>query len=488
MELHVILGNQLFEAKYLKKMEGAFFMCEDWDLCRHFRPHKAKIYLFLTAMREYRDYLSEKKDLHYFELEPKAQFFQKLEKTLKKTKAKKIKMFEIEDKFFEKKMSDFAKKQKIELEFLPSPNFICTRDEFYQYLEEGKKPFMKTFYEQQRQQNDVLMDGDKPLGGKWSFDAENRKKIPKKYDVIEKMPQENKSPYREEILTLIDKHFEDHHGQAEEFYFPTNHKDSKKALKIFFDEKLGLFGDFEDAIDDRHPFLYHTLFSPLINLGLLQPMDVVKEAQKRVDKNNINAVEGLVRQVMGWREFMRGIYQNYDEKQQSENFFGHKNKLAPCWYSGDTGIPVVDKTIKKILKYGYCHHIERLMVLSNLMLILKVHPQEVHRYFMEMFVDSLDWVMGPNVFGMGQFSDGGIFATKPYFSGSNYITKMSHEKKGDWCDEWDGLYWRFIDENREFFKKNYRMSMMVSMYDKMDEEKKKRILKAAKSAEKRLTV
>ena len=488
MDLHVILGNQLFELKYLKKMQGEFFMCEDWDLCRHFKPHQAKIYFFLTAMREYRDYLSSHRKLHYFQLISSPQFFEKLEETVRKIKSKKIVMFEIEDKFFEKKMNEFIKKNDLEVEYLTTPNFICHRNEFFEYLEGAKKPFMKTFYEQQRQKHNILMDGNNPLGGKWSFDSENRKKIPKKYDVIVNMPPANSSIHREDVLALIEKHFSDHNGQASEFYFPTNHKEAKQALKVFLDQKLDKFGDFEDAIDDRHPFLYHTLFSPLINVGLLQPMDVVKEAQSRVNNDNLNAVEGLVRQVMGWREFMRGIYQHFDEKQQKENFFHHKKKLSKSWYTGETGIPVVDKTIKKVLKYGYCHHIERLMVLSNLMLILKIHPQEVHRYFMGMFVDSLDWVMGPNVFGMGQFSDGGIFATKPYFSGSNYIVKMSHEKKGDWCDEWDGLYWRFIDDNRDFFSKNYRMSMMVSMFDKMDDEKKTRILKAAESAERRLTL
>ena len=416
MDLHVILGNQLYELKYLKKMQGEFFMCEDWDLCRHFKPHQAKIYFFLTAMREYRDYLSAQRKLHYYELIPEPQFFEKLEKTARKIKSKKIVMFEIEDKFFEKKMNEFVKKNNWEIEYLRTPNFICSRDEFFEYLDGAKKPFMKTFYEQQRQKHNILMDGDKPLGGKWSFDSENRKKIPKKFAVIDKMPARNSSPHREDVLSIIEKHFSSHNGQAKDFYFPTNHKEAKKALKLFFEQKLDKFGDFEDAIDDRHPFLYHTLFSPLINIGLLQPMDVVKEVQKRINKGNLNAVEGLVRQVMGWREFMRGIYHHFDEKQQKENFFKHKNKLSKSWYTGETGIPVVDKTIKKVQKYGYCHHIERLMVLSNLMLILKIHPQEVHRYFMEMFVDSLDWVMGPNVFGMGQFSDGGVFATKPYFS------------------------------------------------------------------------
>ncbi len=484
MEIHVILGNQLFETKYFKTFEGHFFMCEDIDLCKHYRPHKAKIYLFLVAMREFRDQFD--KSLDYFELEEKPQFFEKLAKTLKKKKAKKIKMYEIEDRFFEKKMSDFCEENKIELEYITSPNFICSRDEFSDYIERTNKPFMKTFYEEQRLKHDVLMDGEVPIGGKYSFDSENRKKVPKKFDLIDEIPPKNNSKHRDDVLALIDKYFSDHPGDAEEFYFPTNHKDAAKHLDEFFKTKMQLFGDYEDAIDERNPFLYHSLVSPLINIGLLHPLTVVKKAQKALNKDNLNSVEGFIRQVMGWREFMRGIYHEYDEVQQKENFFGHKKKLKACWRKADTGIPVVDKTIKKVLKYGYCHHIERLMVLSNLMLILEVDPREVHAFFMEMFIDSLDWVMGPNVYGMGQFSDGGIFATKPYFSGSNYILKMSHEKKGDWCDEWDGLYWSFIDRNREFFSKNYRMSMMVSMFDKMDEDKKKRIAKAADKARDRL--
>jgi deoxyribodipyrimidine photolyase-related protein len=179
---------------------------------------------------------------------------------------------------------------------------------------------------------------------------------------------------------------------------------------------------------------------------------------------------------MGWREFVNGIYQNFSDKEETTNFFNHHGKLTKDWYEGTTGIAPVDDAIHKANDYGYCHHIERLMILSNIMLLAEVHPHEVHRWFMEMFVDSADWVMGPNVYGMGQFSDGGIFATKPYISGSNYVLKMSDYKKGDWSDIWDGLFWRFIGKHKTFFQKQPRLNFMVITLEKMDPEKRMYLL------------
>ena len=194
----------------------------------------------------------------------------------------------------------------------------------------------------------------------------------------------------------------------------------------------------------------------------------------------LHSVEGFLRQILGWREFVRGIYQNFSEKEENTNFFNHQRKLSSHWYDGTTGILPVDDAIKKANKYGYCHHIERLMILSNIMLLSEIDPKEVHRWFMEMFVDSADWVMGPNVYGMGQFSDGGLFATKPYISGSNYILKMSDYKKNDeWTNIWDGLYWRFIDKHSVFFSKNHRMNMMVKLSEKMDPDKKLKLFEFA---------
>lgn len=483
--LTIILGNQLFAPKFLPK--HPIFMCEDMELCQHYRPHKAKIKFFLCAMRDYESNLSAKKhNVFYYKLAKAPQFFKQLKKVTRSESIEKLVMFEIEDKFFEEKMVVFAQKEELLIEFIPSPAFISSRDEFHSYIKSTKKPFMKTFYEEQRRKHNILMDGDKPVGGKYSYDSENRKKLPKKFDYNIPEFKLKASPHSEDIENLIVKYFSDHAGELTDLVFPTDHNQANKFVKYFFKYKIQDFGTYEDAIDSRDPFLFHSLFSPLLNIGLLTPMQVVKEAQKSLDKDNLNSVEGFIRQVMGWREFMRGIYQNFDQRLEQENFFGHTKKLKKCWYDATTEIPVVDSTIKKVLKYGYCHHIERLMILSNLMLLLEVHPKQVYSWFMEMFVDSLDWVMAPNVYGMGQFSDGGIFATKPYFSGSNYIIKMSHEKKGDWSDEWDGLYWQFIERNREFFAKNYRLSMMVKMLDKMDADKKKKIFQAADRAKKRL--
>ena len=190
-------------------------------------------------------------------------------------------------------------------------------------------------------------------------------------------------------------------------------------------------------------------------------------------------MEGFIRQVIGWREFMRGIYQNYSSELEKTNFFKHKRKLTDDWYNGTTGIDPIDDAIKDVIKYGYIHHIIRLMYLSNVMNLSQLHPNEIYKWFMEMFVDSSDWVMFPNVYGMGTFSDGGIFSTKPYICGSNYIIKMSNYKKGQWSDIVDGLYWNFINTNSEVLSRNPRMGMVMMSYRKLKKERKDYLLNIA---------
>ncbi len=217
----------------------------------------------------------------------------------------------------------------------------------------------------------------------------------------------------------------------------------------------------------------------MINVGLITPQDIIERINKSSKKININSLEGYTRQIIGWREFIRGIYQNYDEKLYNNNFFGHNRKMKKSWYEGNTGLEPLDHAIQNAIKYGWSHHIERLMILSNIMNLCEVHPTQVYKWFMEMFVDSSDWVMAPNVFGMGLFSDGGIFATKPYICGSSYFLKMMEFKKGPWCDIMDGLYWKFIDRNKKFFKSNPRLSMMVNILEKIDVKRKNKIFTAA---------
>lgn len=464
-------------------------MAEDFGLCLHFKYHKHKIIHFLASMREYRDYLMSKgKDVQYFELKEKTSYLDHLKKVIKKEKITNVCLYEVEDLFFEEALIEFFKAEGISYEFERSPMFFCSRDEFKDYLEESKKPLLNNFYIKMRTKHNILLDKDKkPLGGKWNYDNENRKKIPKKFEVDDFSPPPLSSQHIDDLKKIVDKHFSDHPGSTENYWIPTNRTEAIKWFKSYLKDRFIYFGKFQDAIDDRAPFLYHSVISPFINIGFLTPMEVVREVQKVLDDDNLNDVEGFIRQVMGWREFLRGIYQNFGKEQEKSNFFNHEKKLTKHWYEGTTGIKPLDDCIVKADKWGYCHHIERLMIISNIMLLLQIHPKEVYAWFMEMFVDSSDWVMGPNIFGMGQFSDGGIFATKPYFSGSNYILKMSNYSKDDWCDAIDGLYWQFIDKNRDFMKKNHRLSMMVSMFDKMDKEKKERIMKAAKKLEKKIT-
>ena len=484
-KLSVILGNQLFPNKYYKDFPSKVFMCEDMELCSYFKFHKHKIIHFLSSMREYADNLD--KDVYYFKLQKKQHFFDKLLTTVEEGDIDELILYEIEDKFFEKKFLDFCQKNSLKLTLKKTPMFLCSRREFHEYLNEVKSPVMRTFYERMRKKENILLEGDRPVGGKWSFDKHNRKKIPKKFDVTSYKPKEFTNETVEDVKKLVDKYFNDHPGDVDNYWIPTNRKAALKWMKSFFKDRFKYFGDYQDALDERNPFLYHSLLSPFINIGFLTPDEVIKVALEQYDGENISGVEGFVRQVLGWREFLRGIYQNYEKEFEEKNFFKHKKKLTKHWYEGTTGIEPVDQAIEKVKTWGYAHHIERLMVLGNIMLLLEVDPKEVYKWFMEMFVDSSDWVMAPNVYGMSQFSDGGIFATKPYISGSNYLLKMGHFKKSGWCDEVDGLYWRFIDRHRDFFSSQHRMSMMVSLFDKMDQEKKDKLFSDAKKIQKRLT-
>ena len=258
--------------------------------------------------------------------------------------------------------------------------------------------------------------------------------------------------------------------------YPTTFLEAEQWLEIFLKDRFKLFGDYEDALVNNNHQLYHSLLSPLMNVGLLTPKHVIDQALKFADKHQIpiNSVEGFVRQIIGWREFMNMVYFQIGNEQRTRNFWNFKRKLPASFWDGTTGIEPIDVIIKEILKTGYCHHIERLMVLGNFMLLCEFDPDDVYRWFMEMFIDSYDWVMVPNVYGMSQYADGGLTTTKPYVSGSNYIIKMSNYKKGEWSEIWDSLFWRFMDVHRTVMGKNMRIGMLIKSFDKMPQEKRER--------------
>jgi deoxyribodipyrimidine photolyase-related protein len=471
----LVLGDQLFPIELIDKINVSdVFMAEDLELCTHFRYHQQKIVLFLSSMRQYAQELeTHKYKVHYEQLSEKSDlppFEQRLVSFLTKSGCVQLHVFEIEDRFFEERLINAVKKAGITLTVHQSPMFLTSRAEFQKYLKEQKRPFMKTFYQSQRRRLKIMVDKDgQPEGGRWSFDDENRKKLPKDIDPPV-LPVFKRSKVVTEVIALVEQRFSDHPGEAQNFWLPSSRKEALSWLDDFLKRRFAAFGDFEDAISRSHRVMFHSVLTPVLNTGLITPEEVVSRALQATAKRNsgvpINALEGFIRQIIGWREFIRGIYRGFGEVQLEKNFWEHDRKLGPVWYSGTTGIDPLDHSIKAAVSYGYCHHIERLMVVGNIMLLCKIHPLEVYKWFMEMFVDSADWVMGPNVFGMSQYSDGGIFATKPYICASNYLLKMSDFKKGAWCQDVDALFWSFLHTHRTFFQKNPRLNMLCKTLEK----------------------
>lgn len=493
--LLIILGNQLFPLTTLRDTGvKRVFMAEDHGLCTYAKHHKLKLVLFLSAMRSYADDLRNAGlDVHYVKLDDQPagtkapSYEQKLTDCLDKHKAiDTLVHYEIEDKFFEHRLATFAGKRGVETKELPSPMFLTSRQQFAEYLDDANnKPFMARFYQKQRKRLNILLDdNNKPVGGKWSYDEENRKKLPKKITVPE-TSYARPTDHVKDVVELVNGCFADHPGTLDnlsDIWFPTTRSQALAWLHNFLADRFEQFGDYEDALSSRGDWLWHSVLSPVMNLGLITPKEIIDRTLKHADEHNtpLNSLEGFIRQIIGWREFIRGIYQHYSDDQEEANAFDNNRSMNDKWYAGNTGMPPLDDAIKKALRLGWTHHIERLMVLSNFMNLCEIKPKQAHDWFMQMFVDSSDWVMGPNVYGMGLCSDGGIFSTKPYICGSNYLKKMSDQYgQGDWCEVADGLYWRFIDRHRSFFNSNPRMSVMTGNLDKMDPERKHRIFTKA---------
>ena len=479
IRIHVILGNQLFPVEHLKQLNiKHVFMREDINLCTYEKHHKQKITLYLSAMRSYRDSLKKNKiTTEYCDLMTgnSVAYEEYLEKYLEKIKIKKISIWSIEDKWFEKRLKKLEKKG-INIEIHDTPMFLTKLNEFEEMVTQRKSPKYKMtdFYINQRKKLDILMKDNRPIGGKWTFDAENRKKIPQNTK-LPPLLEFKKTNHTKDVTKLVDEVFMNHYGETKNFNYPTTREQALDNLRHFLTHKFVKFGDYEDSVDERSHLWFHSNLSSSLNIGLITPLDILNNIR---DLGNIpiNSYEGFVRQIIGWREFMRCLYHFEGKNMEKSNFFNHQRKIKKSWYTGDTGLDPLDYSIKSTIKHAYSHHIERLMIQVNLMNLCEIKPRYAYKWFMELYIDSSDWVMTPNVYSMGLFADGGIMATKPYICGSNYILKMMNFKKGPWCDVMDGLYWRFIDKNRAFFKKNPRLNMMVSLFDKMKKVKKDDIL------------
>ena len=380
--------------------------------------------------------------------------------------------------------------EELLLTVMESPGFLTPDMYVRTFFNQTRRYSMTTFYIAQRKRLNVMVrDDGGPEGGQWSFDPENRRRLPHGV-VLPGFKAPPLGPYVAEARRYVETFFPDHPGEVDGFYYPVTHEQARLWLDEFVDRRLADFGNYEDAMAHAENLLFHSLLSPLINAGLLLPGEVVgrtlEAATSRRKKIPLNSLEGFIRQVIGWREFMRAVYVLRGEEERASNFWKHMRPLPRGFYDATTGILPVDTVIRRLLDTGYAHHIERLMVLGNFMLLSEINPNDVYRWFMELFIDAYDWVMVPNVYGMSQYADGGLITTKPYISSSAYIMKMSDFRRGAWCGTWDALFWRFVHKHREFFGRNVRMRMMVLQLDRMPSERLKGHLSTAETFLERL--
>jgi len=479
----IVFPHQLFEESDVLIHCQTIYLVEEWLFFRQYQFHKRKIAFHRASMKFYQSHLEKLgKKVIYINSFDEISDIRLLIPELKQKGINHLSYIETTDHWLEKRLISSANKNDIALNTFSSPLFLNTSEENRQYFSDKKRFFQTDFYIHQRKKRNILLEeSSKPVGGKWSFDDENRLKYPKG-KVPPKTNFEQINSFHKEAIEYTNKYFSSNYGTLNPAdLFPVTFQDSKKWLHQFFETKFVAFGEYEDAILQNEKWLHHSLLTPMLNIGLISSSYILNETLLYTSKNHIplNSLEGFIRQIAGWREFIRAVYELKGSEERTKNFWGFKRKIPESFWKGETGILPIDLTIKKVLETGYCHHIERLMVLGNFMLLCEFDPEEVYRWFMELFVDAFDWVMVPNVYGMSQFADGGIMSTKPYISGSNYLMKMSDYPKGEWQAVWDGLFWHFMDKQRAFFLKNPRLGMLVRTFDKMSEDKKQEHLKNA---------
>lgn len=414
MNIFVILPTHLFEKKYLN-IKYNYIIWEHRHYFKSYIYNKKKIILHRASMMYYYDYLkSNKFNVKYVPYD-------------KKLKLTNYKIFDPIDKI----------KLPGKYEIIESPNFLLTKDHYRKHRYKTDKFFFNAFYMWCKKQLNILPNIK-------SQDKYNRKKLPNiKIPKIKTNIQDIK--YIKIGIKYVNNNFSKNYGNVKDFLFPVTHKTAKKWLNDFIKNKLKKFGNYQDAITQKNDFLFHSILSTSINIGLLNPLEIVKEILNTT-RIPLNSLEGYIRQLF-WREYQRYcyIYYNFNNK----NYFGNKNKLTKKWYNGKIGIRPVDDAIIKAFDIGYLHHIERLMVVGNYMNLCGIHPKEGFKWFMEFSCDSYEWVMHQNVLDMVFFVSGGDTMRRPYISSSNYILKMSDYKKGKWSDKWDEKYYNFLKKNKK---------------------------------------
>jgi deoxyribodipyrimidine photolyase-related protein len=428
-------------------------------------------------MRNFRDYaLSKNKKVIYVELHENSEFLKSLKQILVDQNITELNWMETSDTAPQQNLIDVCSSLHIAYHISPNKLFITSSSSFTDWYRTQKKPLMESFYRWQRKRTGILMNGVLPEGDKWNYDSDNQKPLPKSGVTLPPLDSPAYDKNTQDVIKLIDKIFPHNPGNAHNFWLPTNFESSDNWLHHFVSTRLVNFGTYEDASKAGEAFLFHSVLSPLLNTGLLTP-DVVITSALTVYKNGevpLNSIEGFVRQIIGWREYMHGMY-HATPNLIDANYFGFTKQLETWWYDDsfeqqDLPIPVKSVLIT-VHTYGYNHHIERLMVLGNWFLLNEYDPKSVYTWFSSMYVDAYEWVMVPNVQGMSQYADGGNIATKPYISGGNYLQKMGNwwpsleeAKKSDF----NTLYWAFLYNHRDKLKDNFRMGMVLKLAEKLN--------------------
>ncbi|MEP2641292.1 cryptochrome/photolyase family protein [Roseobacter sp.] len=370
---------------------------------------------------------------------------------------------------------------------LPDDRFIASHHAFETWASGRKQLRMEYFYRDMRRKTGLLMDGKDPVEGKWNFDHDNRKPAPE--DVAFDGPLRF-TPDADvaAVLDLVEARFGGHFGDLHPFWFATTRGQALQALAHFVDHALARFGDYQDAMLSENRFLYHAVISAYINIGLLDPLEVCEKVAAAYAAGTvpINAAEGFIRQIIGWREYMRGIYFLEGPQYTERNMLGHTRDLPDLFWGGETQMRCLSKTVQQTKQEAYAHHIQRLMITGNFALLAGIDPQQVHEWYLAVYMDAFEWVEAPNTVGMSQFADGGIIASKPYVSSGAYINRMSDyckgcaykvsQKTGEGACPFNLLYWHFLDRHRDRFKSNARMGNMYRTWDKMAADRRTTVL------------
>jgi deoxyribodipyrimidine photolyase-related protein len=504
-KLVLVLGDQLSldlsSLRAANPKTDVILMVEVQEEATYVRHHQKKIAFIFSAMRHFAQDLAAKGwTVDYVKLDApdnSGSFTGEIARAIKRHGPNALIVTEASEYRVAKMMTSWAKRFGLPVEIFPDDRFLASHDLFETWAQDRKQLRMEYFYRDMRKITGLLMENGAPVGGEWNYDHENRK-VPKGDIKMPEPPRFAPDAITQDVLKLVASRFGNHIGTLEPFWFAVTRTDAKKALKYFLKFGLAQFGDYQDAMVVEHKYLFHSVISQYLNCGLLNPLEVCRavEAEYHAGRAPLNAVEGYIRQIIGWREYIRGIYWLKMPDYASVNYFEATQDLPDFYWTGDTKMMCLKSAITQTIEEAYAHHIQRLMVTGNFAMMVGVDPHQVHEWYLAVYADAYEWVEMPNVLGMSQFADGGLLGSKPYASSGAYIKKMSNYckscaykvevKAGPEACPFNYLYWDFLARHRDKLGFNPRMGQMYSTYDKLGDVRKKEITQDAKEFLKRI--